>query len=379
MPKNASQNADGFRFYPWEGGDTELNRKYNATEKSDLLSVTSIKTLAGIAFQIVNWQISNVLNLAMGTRRVTVIGPRGGVSEKLVKDGPFPGEFVSRMMKSDGTNLDETRKWLRSTADHPRDVAAVRGSVVHKLIELNVPLDLVDEVLVRRYMDLQWKEEKVKVKPDVLEDDVNFVTNAMAQYHDMRAKVPFVVIAQEPQIYNLTAGYGGSGDVILWFLGRFEQHGDEVIFVPLPDADKLMVPMQKAASKKTLTLAQIETVGGTLAVGDWKTSKGVYTSHIVQTVAYMAGEFIALDGIIDERMSDILTATALGMVIHIRPNAWMVGVFEFRQDVLRAFLGSLAYARFLALHKRPEPLFIYSMSASAEGTGESEVVDDDGE
>lgn len=386
MPKNASVGADGFRFYPWPGGDTEVNRRYNAVEPSDLLSVTSIKTLAGEAYQIVAWKISNVVSVATGTRKVVRIGPRGGVKEVYVKDGPFPGEFVRRMIESDGTNVDDMRAWLRSAADHPRDVAAVRGSVVHKLIEDNIPLDMVDETLIRKRMTLQWQQEKVKIKPDILDDDINFVQNAMAQYWDMRLHVPFVVIAQEPQVYNLTAGYGGSADVILWFLGHFEEvHAGfdennedvfEVIFVPLPDAQAILPVMQKAATKGTLTLEQIEAVGGTLGVGDWKTSKGVYTSHVVQTVAYMAGEFIALDGVIDVRLSDILAATALGAVIHIRPDHWEVDLFDFskRKDALRAFLGSLAYARFLAMHKEPGPLFIYSLSGRADGTGE--VVDD---
>jgi len=389
VPRNASQNADGFRFYPWPGGDTEVNRRYNAVEPSDLLSVTSIKTLAGEAYQIVAWKISNIVNLATGTRKVTRIGPRGGVNEVYVKDGPFPGEFVRRMIESDGSNVDDMRSWLRSTAEQPRDVAAVRGSVVHKMIEDGLPLDMIDAELIRKRMTLQWQSEKVKIKPDILDDDINFVTNAMAQYWDMRRHVPFIVISKEPQVYNLTAGYGGSADVILWFLGHFEevfagQNEDgadvfDVIFVPLPDAEAILPALQKAATKGTLTLEQIEAVGGTLGVGDWKTSKGVYTSHVVQTVAYMAGEFIATDGVIDVRQSDILAATALGAVIHIRPDHWEVDLFDFskRQDALRAFLGSLAYARFLAMHKQPGPLFIYSLSGRAEGTGEVVLNDEE--
>lgn len=392
MPKNASVGASGFRFYPWPGGDTELNRQYNAVEPADLLSVTSIKTLAGEPFQLVNWKISNVVNLAMGVRKVTKIGPRGGVKEVYVRDSQENGEFVQRMLDATTqAELDETRAWLRSTADEPRDIAAVRGSVVHKLIELNVPLHALDEDTVRKQFALQWASEKRKQKPDVLPDDVNFVLNAMAQYWDMRLHVPFIVVLAEPQVYNLTAGYGGSADVIMWFLGHFEavengRNDDgtpnvEVIFIPMPGWEDLFVKYQKLATAGKLTLAQIEEVGGTLAVGDWKTSKGVYTSHVVQTMAYMAGEFIAEDGVIDVRQSDILGATALGAVIHIRPNLWEVDLFSFdqRQDTLRAFLGSLAYARFLALHKFPNDLFIYSVTGSAPGTDASKEVDDDGE
>ena len=62
------------------------------------------------------------------------------------------------------------------------------------------------------------------------------------QYEDMRANVPFVIIAREPQVFNLTLGYGGSADTIIWFLGHFE--GGE--FVPLPDVGDIMRAMPRA-------------------------------------------------------------------------------------------------------------------------------------
>ncbi len=382
MPKNATVGGDGFRMYPWPGGDTALNRKWGATEPSDLLSVTSIRTLSGEPFQLVNWKITNVVNLATGTRQVVRIGPRGGVNKKWVKDGEFPGEFVRRMIESDGNNLDDMRRWVRNQADEPRDIAAVRGSVVHKMIEDNLPLRVIDEEVIRKAFARQWAEEKRKVKPDVLDDDVNFVANGMANYWNMRQTIPFVILAQEPQIYNLTAGYGGSADVLIWFLGHWERRNEgtdeeEVVFVPLPGiglAD--IVKWQKEATAGRVTLAIVEEVGGTLAVGDWKTSAGVYTNHVVQTTAYMAGEFIADDYIIDERLSDLLVAAMYGMVIHIRPDHWSVDLFELRKDVLRAFFGSVAFSRFIAMHKTPQSLFIYSMRGQAEDIDELEVVAD---
>jgi hypothetical protein len=388
-PKNATVRGDGFRMYQWPGGDTELNRQYHATEASDLLSVTSIKSLAGENYQLVAWKISNVVNMAMGVRKATRIGPRGGIKEVYVKDGPFPGEFVTRMIESRGKQetLDDTRRWLRQQADEPRDVAAVRGSVVHKLIELKAPLDLVDEDLVRQRMAMQWEEEKRKVKPDVTEEDVHFVINGMRQYWDMRVHVPFVIVAQEPQVYNLTAGYGGSADAIIWFLGEFLKGPDgKYVFVPLPGYDPAtetgrskITLWQKRADKGLLTIEEISETGGDLTVGDWKTSKGVYTSHVIQTIAYMAGEFIAEDGLIDQRLSRILQATTRGLVIHIRPNFWAVDVFDFRQDILRAFYGSVAYSRFLALYRYPDDLFIKKLTGQAPGTDESEVLDDESE
>lgn len=385
MPKNATINGDGFRMYAWQGGDTEVNRAYNAVEPSDLLSVTSIRTLAGTPFQLVAWQIANVVNLAMGVRKQTVIGPRGGVREKYVPDGVFPGEFVARMLETRGqqTALDDLRRWLRESADEPRDIAAVRGSVVHKMIEMNLPLTVIDRDVIIQRMIVQWADEKKRKQPaDITDDDVNFVFNALRNYWDMRTHVPFVIIAQEPQVYNLSAGYGGSADVLLWFLGNWGRNEDgEVVFTKLRPHVEGKTPRtdveywQKKANAGEVTAATIEEVGGQVAVGDWKTSKGVYTNHVVQTTAYMAGEFIAEDGIIDERLSDILAMAMLGMVIHIRPDSWAVDLFEFRQDVVRAFLGSVAFARFLAQHKTPNDLFIYALSGKAEGVEESEIVD----
>jgi hypothetical protein len=271
VPKNATINGDGFRIYRWDGGDTDLHRQYNATEPSDLLSVTSIRTLAGEPFALVSWKISNVVNLAMGVRKQVRIGPRGGVKEVYVQDGDPPGEFVSRMLEVSGQkDLDELRSWLRTTADEPRDIAAVRGSVVHKMIEMNLPMKVIDRDVIERRMAAQWAEEKRKVPMAFTDDDHNFVHNGMANYWDMRKHIPFVILAQEPQVYNLSAGYGGSADVILWFLGEWVTGEDgETTFVPMEQATPAFVTkMQKEADAGRITAEVIMKTGGQVAVGD---------------------------------------------------------------------------------------------------------------
>lgn len=377
MPRNATVNGDGFRVYPWPGGDTELNRRYNAVEQQDLLSVTSIRTLAGTPFQLVNWQISNVVSLAMGTRKATVIGPRGGVSEKWVPDGEPPGEFVRRAMEVQSQKeRDALRRWLRSTAEEPRDIAAVRGSVVHKIIEDRLPSGVIDNSVIHKRMAKQWAEEKRKDPIAITESDYNFVSNAVIQYEDFRRNIPFVILAQEPQVYNLTAGYGGSADVLMWFLGEWVRGAEgEVVFAPQGGLE-LAEEWQRKADRKQVTREMVEEVGGVVAVGDWKTSKDVYTSHIVQTTAYMAAEFVARDGIIDERLTALLDLADLGLVIQIRPDKWEVDLFELRQDVLRAFFGSVAFARFLAFHKTPATLLAYRAEGQAPDTEGSTYTDD---
>ena len=383
MPADATINGDGFRIYGWEGGDTPLNREYNAVAPQDLLSVTSIKSLAGMHFRLVNWQIANVVNLAMGVRKITTIGPRGGVNEKYVADGPEPGEFVSRMLdvKGDQKKRDATRRWLRATADEPRDIAAVRGSVVHKMIEDRLPVEIgTKEAIIRQAFAKQWAQERRKVKPDVLPDDVHFVGNGLRQYWDMRATMPFVILAQEPQVFNLTAGYGGSADVLIWFLGQFIEEGEGYRFEPLPGIDSAAIERwQDEADAGRVTIETIEEVGGFVALGDWKTSKGVYTGHVIQTIAYMAGEFVAKHGLIDVRLSNLLSAANLGLVIHIRPDHWEVDLFPWRDDIAKAFFGSVQYARFLAFYQTPQALFLHTLTGKAAGTEESEVTDDDAE
>lgn len=402
MPRNATVSGDGFRIYQWAGAteahanewgahllalgepeDDVAIRVARAQEPTDVLSVTSIKSLAGENFMLVNWKISNVVNLAMGVRKQVRIGPRGGVKEVYVKDGPFPGEFVTRMIESRGAQdkIDDHRRWLRQQADEPRDIAAVRGSVVHKMIEMNATLDKLDETLIRKFFAQQWAEEKRKVKPEVIDEDIHFVENAMRQYWTMREHVPFVIIAQEPQVWNLEAGYAGSFDVLMWFLGDFAEDGKT--FIPLPGYDPAteagraaIAILQAKARKQALDIGDVARVGGVLTLGDWKTSKGVYTSHVIQTTAYLAADFVGQDGVIDFRLTAILNATMRGAVIHIRPDFANVDWFDFRMDSNRAFLGSVAYARFLAFNKTPAALFDRSIRTVAEGTDASQIADE---
>lgn len=374
-PKNASIGADGFRYYSWVGltdkttpEQAAVLAKYNATAATDVLSVTSIRTLAGEPFQLVNWKIANVVNIAMGVRKQTRIGPRGGVKSVYVQDGSFPGEFVTRIMETRGDEqkLDLVRKWLREAADEPRDIAAVRGTVVHKMIEANTPLARVNDDTVRARFEEQWKLERRKVALEITDEDLHFVTNSLRQYWAMRATVPFVILAQEPQVWGLTAGFAGSADALIWFLGDFDASGQ---FVALPGVGvEQIVHWQREAANGRVAIATIDEIGGIVALGDWKTGAGLYSSHVVQGTAYMAADIVGADGVIDERLTDILRASRRGMIAHIRPNYWEVAFFNFREDIVYAFLGSVAFARFLVRFKTPDELFTHVVKGVAAGT-----------
>lgn len=352
-------------MYRWAPGD--------GSEPVDVLSVTTIRRLTGITHAISEWQIGNVVRLAMGVRKVTRIGPRGGVKEVLVPDGEFPGEFVTRLLASHGDEkaLADLRRWLRESADEPRDIAAIRGSVVHSMAELNIAYDRITD----EYLDLRFNEEtdnrKRRSKLLVTDDDRNFARSCMRQYWHMRAEVPFVILRREPQTWNLSAGYAGSADILAWFPWGIDPRA------LTPDEAGQLIAWNRIAPR--LTLEDITKIGGVLAIGDYKTSKDVYGDHVVQVHAYLAGEFIGQDGKIDGVGTELLRAANTGALIHIRPNSWEVDFVDFRPDVLRAFLGSCAFARFVALHERPTSLFTGTRTGSAPDTELSAYVDDDTE
>jgi hypothetical protein len=358
MPENASLNAGGFRMYAWPGGDTELHRLYNATEPMNVISVTAARSVVGIPFQLQAWQINNVVNLATGQRRAEwrdySKSTRGRLVKGYKRDSEFPGDFVARMLATSGDEekLREVRAWMKQTADEPRDIAAVRGSVVHKLIEIRCPMKSLSEDVIRWYIDQQWVEEKSrKVTPTVTDEDIDFVGNGMANYWDMRTAVPFVILAQEPQVWNLKVGYAGSADVLIWFL-------------PPSEADRVAY-WQDRANKKLITVEVIGEVGGTTGLGDWKTSPEVYTGHVVQGTAYMAGQFIGRGDVIDDRLSRILKGTMQGLIIKIRPDGWEVDTFEYTEETSQAFFGEIALARFLLTYEKPTALFSETISGQA--------------
>jgi len=337
-PRNSSLTGDGFRFYRWEDAATG--------ETTDVLSVTSIRKLCGEPFTLVNWQLANIIDVAMSTVKRTVIGPRGGVKEVRVKD-EFPGEFARRLAASDGEQgkLDELRKWLREQADEPRNIAAIRGTITHEAIEKNVPFDRVERPYVESAFLTLSARDRGRVKNGVQDEDVDFVRNSIRQYWDMRETVPFVIIAREVQCFNLTAGFAGTFDALAWFL-------PEGYDGPMPKA-------------RDITVDFIREHGGQLVLLDWKTSKGIFTDHVVQLHAYLSTEFVGSDGIKDPRLTDLLLATKHGALVHIRPDGWGVHQFKYQEPVVRAFLGSCAFARFLAQHPEPKALFDTEWSGKA--------------
>jgi hypothetical protein len=368
-PKNAGQSAGGFRFYTWQE---------EGQEPVKLLSVTSIKKLCGESWQLVNWQIGNVVNAACGMTQRVKIGPRGGRSKTYVLDGAFPGVFATKLLATEGgqAGLDKTREWLRQTAEEPRDTAAVRGTMVHEAIEIGTPLDSVNrEYVEHAVMRLSARDQKKlstrarnKGGETVIDEDIEFIQAALANYWDLRANVPFVVLAREPQVFNLTAGYGGSADALVWFLPEgltAKALWDLGIVDQTVTDERVIAVLQRAADQGVITQAVIEAVGGHVCLFDWKTGSGPFTSQVVQVIAYLGCEFIGADSIRDTRLTEIVNAADEAAIVHVRPEGWEINFVDMRPDIVRGFLGSVAYARFLATFEEPTELFTHMLKGKA--------------
>jgi hypothetical protein len=343
-------NGEGFRFYRYDAGD--------GSEPVDLLSVTSIRNLCGESYTLVNWQMANLADAALGAMKRTVIGPRGGVKE-VRQVFEFPSEFAQKYDATNGEQpkIDALRKWLREQAEEPKNIPAVRGTITHEAIEKNVAWDRIERPYVEAAFAGLSHRDRTKVKRDINDEDIRFVRNSVRHYWHMRETLPMIILAREVRVLNLTAGYAGTFDALVWLLGVFDAAGD---FVPL-EIDRMKLPKIEA-----ITVDIIRQLGGVLALLDWKTSKGLHTDQVLQAHAYLAAEFVVVDGQKDERLTALLEAAQSGGLAHIRPNGWGLHLFSFEAEAVRAFLGSVAFARFLAKFPQPDAIFKYELRGASD-------------
>lgn len=348
-------NGDEFRFYRYTDPDTG--------EQADLLSVTSIRSLCGEGYQLVNWKMANLADAALGTMKRTVIGPRGGVKE-VRQVWEYPSEFARMYADADGQQgrIDDLRRWLREQADEPRNIAAVRGTLSHKAIETNVAWDRIERPYVESAFATLSQRDRKKVKRAVSDEDVSFIRNTVRHYWAMRAEVPMLILAREVRVVNLSVGYAGTFDALVWLWGYITSDG----FEPMSDAAIADATRMKADK---VTLADINRIGGTLVLLDWKTSKGIHTDQVVQAHAYLAAEFaVAMRR--DARVTDLLNAAMFGGLVHLRPNGWALHLFPYEEEAVRAFLGSVAFARFLAKYPEPTAIFAATLRGASNETDE---------
>jgi hypothetical protein len=337
-------NGKGFRFYKYDRGD--------GSEPVHLLSVSSIRTLCGEQFNLVNWKMANLADAALGTQKRTVIGPRGGKSEKR-QVWEYPSEFVRMYNETDGEQgkIDALRKWLRARADDPRNIAAVRGSITHACIERDIPWHKVERALVEHEFSLLSHSDRSDLGRSINDEDIFFVRNSMRHYWHMRAAHRFVIIARECRVMNLESGYAGTFDALVW-MAPASYPADMPL--PLPEV---------------ITPEFVAEVGGRIILLDWKTSGGIYTDQVLQAHAYLGAEAVMVDGLVEPRLTLLLNAATEGGLVHIRPDGWGLHLFQWTTLAMNAYLASVIFARFLAANPDPSALF------SEEFKGKSEEED----
>lgn len=341
-------NGGEFRFYRYTDDDDAVY---------DLLSVTSIRSLCGEGYRLVNWKMANLADAALGTMKRTVIGPRGGVSEKR-QVWEYPSEFARLYADAAGEQgkIDDLRKWLREQADEPRNIAARRGTLSHEAIEKNVAWDRIERPYVEAAFATLSHKDRKSAKKGVTDEDVNFIRNTVRHYWDMRLEVPFTILAREVRVVNLTVGYAGTFDALVWLHGAIVD-GEFIHDPAISEAAKGIKP-------ERVTLADILRIGGIVVLLDWKTSAGVHTDQVVQAHAYLAAEF-AVTASKDARITALLLSAGYGGLVHLRPNGWAVHLFEYEDEAVRAFLGSVAFARFLAKYPEPDAIFVANLKGAS--------------
>jgi len=254
MTTNARTDPEtGLRFYTWQGRDYP--------------SVTSIRRLVGMPFTLHNYALGKVIDRA--------VDQHDKIGDMLSRPRR-PRERVQR-----ANIIKEVRKYLRQAATEERDLAGDRGTRIHDQIARNVPLAQTDP------------------------DTMGFV----AQYLDFLATQKPTVLWQERQVWNLTYGYAGTGDILLLL------------------AD------------------------GRTAVVDLKSSQGVYLDHAVQLIAYSMGEFVGENDVIDPVATQQLRDAEVMAVLHLTETGWEFIELKSTNELFAGFVGSLAFARFLHDHQ----------------------------
>lgn len=249
-PRNSRTDPkSGIRYYEWQG--------------RWLPSVTTVRSLAGVPRRLHESSITKVVARAM--ERMTV--------------------YHGLLEGADPEDAERVRKDMRAAATEHRDRKAALGTAVHSAIEAGLPLTAVGADIAPR-----------------LRQQMNWAAGSGVE-----------VLAREFQIWNLTVGYAGTGDL----LGRF------------PDGSIWVVD---------------DKTGG----DDW--DEGLYPEQVLQLVPYLMGEFVGNDGIVDERLTALLhQATGIG-ILHLIDKGWEFRSLRATEAEWRAFRGLLTFALWAAEH-----------------------------
>jgi hypothetical protein len=255
--------------------------------------------------------------------------------------------------------IDALRRWTRERADEPRNIAAVRGTLTHESIEKDVAWDRIERPWVESAFARLSQKDRKKIKDGISDEDVNFIRNSNRHYWDMRSNVPMVILAREVRVVNMNAGFAGTFDALAWVLGYFDDDGE---FTPMEPEEQAEA---RAIKPGRVTVDDVQRIGGTIVLLDWKTSKDIHTDQVVQCHAYLSAEFAVVDDVRDERITRLLVAAAHGGLVHIRPNGWALYVFPFEGEAVDAFMGSVIFARYLANHIEPDGIWSHTFKGQS--------------
>jgi hypothetical protein len=295
-PKNAFIGQNGLRYYRWQGREVP--------------SVTSVRNMAGQPHALVAWKISKVLDRVCG--RVVKddsgkeVGWEPGALDELT--AMLTRERRPRERVLEKNRINEARAWLRSAYEEERDIAASRGTAVHRAAELGWTPETCED-----YTD---PESQVTILADEIRP-------RLRQYLHWLQESGAEVVLQERQVWNLTLGYAGSFDLLVRF------------------------------------------PNGQLWIVDLKTGGQTYSDHVLQQVAYLMAEFIGADDVVDDEATALLHRVDGIALLHLRDDGW-----EFIRPVADpsawgAFQGLLRFATWTRDHAGPDAFTVASRSDSA--------------
>ena len=290
--------------------DKQSSLRYYRWGDRTVPSVTSIRNMAGQPHALVSWKISRIVQRACGRIVKDEQGRETGWEEgslaeltEMLSREPRPRERVVEKNR-----IKEASAWLRSAFEEERDIASARGTAVHKAAEQGIAvLDIGDYTDPESGVTIPAEEIRPKYR----------------QYLDWLQQSGIEVLLSERQIWNLTLGYAGSFDI----LGRFPN--------------------------------------GEVWIVDIKTGKHTYSDHVLQQIAYLMGEFIGQDDVVDDDATALLHQVAGVAILHLADDGWTFIRPEVDSEAWAAFRGLLAFATWTRDHDGEAAFTVAKKSGAA--------------
>lgn len=145
----------------------------------------------------------------------------------------------------------------------------------------------------------------------------------LRQFYSWQEASRAEVLASEFQVWNLTVGYAGTVDALIRF----------------PNGQVWLV--------------------------DYKTSKGTYSEHALQLVAYRMAEFAGADNVIDEDLTALLRSVSGIALLHLADDGWEFQAVRLDQETWMAFCGLLEFAVWMATHPNVGSVLVGKRNGSA--------------